>query len=97
MTKNRTGLSLLLASAALSGCSAGKPAEHAQCKDAGSTQEYSTKWQDALAEARSSGKLTVEQVVDAQGKTYGKLGLLKDSHWSEFCTYLDSVRNETGF
>lgn len=95
MTRNRAGL-FLLALAMLSGCSA-EPAAHAQCKDAGSTQEYSTKWQDALAEARTSGRLTVEQAVEAQGKAYGKLGLMKDDHWAEFCTYLDSVRNETGF
>jgi hypothetical protein len=97
MKKNRIGILLILAPATLSGCSAAKEAGHAQCKDAASTQEYSVKWQDDLAAARHPGRLTMEQVVNAQGKSYGKLGLLKDSRWAEFCNALDAARKEANF
>ena len=95
--RNRADMLLLLAPAMLAGCSAGPGATHPQCVDAASTEAYGVKWQEDLAKAREAGKLTLDQVVDTEGKAYRKLGLLRDSNWSEYCHFLDSVRNETGF
>lgn len=93
----RNGATLaLLAGAALAGCSPA-PADHAQCKDAASAQAYVVKWQDDLAKARQDNKLTVDQVVHAQGEAYGELGLLKDSNWAAYCSHLDKVREASGF
>jgi hypothetical protein len=39
----------------------------------------------------------MEQVMDAQGKSYEKLSLLKTEEWSAFCEHLDSVRADAGF
>ena len=86
---------VLLACAAAASCSAGSG--HPTCKDAISTQNYGVKWQEDLADARWAGKLTVEQAMDVQGKTFQKLSLLKEKKWSEYCTHLDQLRKETGF
>lgn len=94
ITTSRLGL-VLLASAAAASCSGGSG--HPECRDAISTQNYGVKWQEDLATARHAGKLTVDQVVDVQGKMYGTLSLLKQEKWSEYCTNLDKLRKETGF
>jgi hypothetical protein len=87
----------VLSIATLAGCSAGGASGHSVCKDGASTQRYSLKWQDDIAAARASGKLSMEQVMDAQGKSYEKLSLLKTEEWSAFCEHLDSVRADAGF
>ena len=88
---------LLLMAAVVAGCSVSGAPGHPQCKNAASTQNYGVKWQEELAEARHSGRVTIDQVMDAQGKSYSKLALLKESKWAEYCNHLDSVRKETGF
>ena len=95
MTNSSRLCLVLLASAAAASCSGGSG--HATCKDAISTQNYGLKWQEDLAAARWADKLTVEQATDVQGKMFGKLGLLKDKKWSEYCDHLDQLRKETGF
>ena len=96
---NSTRLCLvLLASVAAASCSGGiGGSAHATCKDAISTQNYGVKWQEDLAAARWADKLTVEQAADVQGKMFGKLGLLKEQKWSEYCGHLDQLRQEAGF
>ena len=86
-----------LAAAFAAGCSAAGGAGHPSCRDAQSTTAYGVKWQDDLAVARHSGTLTVDQVVDAHGKIFSKLSLLKQEKYAEYCDYLDEVRKETGF
>src|SRR5688500_15493932 len=61
--------------AALTACSV--TGGHPLCKDAASAQAYGLKWQEDIAEARHSGKLTVDQVVKAHGEMFENLGLLK--------------------
>lgn len=95
MTNSTRSCLVLLASAAAVSCSAGSG--HAECRDAISTQNYGLKWQEDLATARQADKLTVDQVVDAQGSMYEKLSLLKEKKWTEYCTHLDQLRQETGF
>ncbi|QJB68693.1 hypothetical protein [Parasphingorhabdus halotolerans] len=84
---------LLLAGTMVS-CSGG---EHPICKDDKSTKEYSLQWQDDLAEASTSGKVSTEKVVAIQGKMYENLGLLAREKWSEHCNLLDKLRSESGF
>ena len=95
MTNSSRLCLVLLASAAAASCSAGSG--HASCKDAISTQEYGLKWQEDLAAARHANKLSVDQVVDVQGRMYEKLSLLKGEKWTEYCSHLDELRAETGF
>jgi hypothetical protein len=96
--KNATlSAAIVLGAAALGGCSAGAASGHPACKNGATTQQYSLKWQDAIADASHSGKLSVDQVVDAQGKAYEKLSLLKKEEWSAFCQHLDAVREDAGF
>ena len=95
MTRNSRLCLVLLVSAGAASCSGGSG--HAACKDAISTQNYGLKWQEDLAAARWSGKLTVEQVTEVQGEMFGKLGLLKQQKWSEYCGQLDQLRKESGF
>ena len=91
---NSIRLCLVLLASAATSCSGGG---HSTCKDAISTQNYGVKWQEDLAAARWGGKLTVEQAADVQGKMFGKLGLLKEKKWSEYCGHLDALRKEAGF
>lgn len=80
----------------LAGCSTGG-GQHAVCVNAQSTQDYGLKWQEDIAAAKLAGKLTTEQVVQAQGKSYENLGLLKNEDWSGFCNLLDQIRTDVGF
>jgi hypothetical protein len=97
MKNSKLSAVIVLGAAALGGCSAGAASGHSVCKDGASTQRYSLKWQDDIADASHSGKLSVDQVVDAQGKAYEKLSLLKTEEWSAFCQHLDAVRDDAGF
>ena len=92
---NRGSPGLILASL-LAGC-AGASGGHAECKDAISTQAYGVKWMDDLAAAREAGTVTMDQVVDLQGRNYEKLSLLKEGKWTEYCKHIDAVREEGGF
>ena len=94
MTSHSRLCLVLLASMAAASCSDGG---HPACKDAISTQNYGLKWQEDLAASRWAGKLTVEEVTDVQGKMFGKLGLLKEQKWGEYCGHLDELRKGAGF
>jgi hypothetical protein len=67
---------------------------HEECVDQESTQEYSVAWQGELAELKQSGYFEVDEILDIQGDAYGKLHLLRDGEYSDFCNYLDRVRDE---
>lgn len=90
-------LTVLVGIGALVGCSAGTNGGHKVCKDADSAQRYSLTWQDDIAEARHSGKITMDAVVAAQGRAYQNLAMLKQERYSDFCTQLDQLRAEIGF
>lgn len=86
------GSALLL----LAGCSA-SGGKHAICIDAESTDKYDTDWQNALREARKTGKISLETAMKAQDQRYEKLSSKKSEKSSVFCDNLDSVRAEIGF
>ena len=92
-------LVLALAAISVAGCDAAALGNggHPTCRDAISTQDYGVKWMDEIAKARQDNKLTVDQVVDAQGKAFEKLSLLKREDWAGYCNHLDRVREDTGF
>ena len=94
---HRTCLLPALVAALLSASACDRADGHPECRDLASTQAYGLKWQEDLAAASRSGKVTVPEVVEAQGKMLEQLGLLNEERFAEFCDNLDSVRGEVGF
>ena len=70
---------------------------HPVCKDESSTTAYAVKWTEELGAAKKAGKFTTAQLIDIQGKSFEKVGMLQASDWSGYCAFLDGVRKDEGF